>query len=438
MAHMLDLVNSLVDSDVGIIRHVQEERKEAGAPDFVCFSAQTCRIPGLNRSGYDKPLFGSGFSTDRARAFTKAIGEAIERYCAGNYSLEDFPLTAYESASFPCVKPEEFAPYTPSQYSQPRFPFAPLDRKTAVRWVPALDLLSGDTRHVPAAMVFLPYLGDKEAGERPLTPQISTGLACHTNPTLAAISAICEVIERDAVAITWQARLSWPQVRLNTLSPHNFDLIARLHRPGASIVLLNMTMDHSIPVIFAVMTSTVPAAPALVVAAAAHLDPEEAVRKSLEELAQIWSFAQREKSSHPKFSPGIGWEHVVDPKSHAAVYYDHANVAPAKFLIESTKQVSFDEVTNCCTRIPVHDLRLLADKIRAVNRRVLLADVTSEDVRDLGLFVLRAVIPGFHPLFMGHRFRALGGTRLWDVPQRLGFPGITREKGDNPFPHPFA
>jgi len=68
----------------------------------------------------------------------------------------------------------------------------------------------------------------------------------------------------------------------------------------------------------------------------------------------------------------------------------------------------------------------------------LLADVTTEDMRDLGLLVVRAVIPGFHPLFMGHQFRALGGTRLWEIPQKFGYPGISREHGDNPLPHPFA
>jgi len=72
-----------------------------------------------------------------------------------------------------------------------------------------------------------------------------------------------------------------------------------------------------------------------------------------------------------------------------------------------------------------------------VGHRVLLADVTSEDVGDLGLRVVRALIPGFHPLILGHKIRALGGRRLWEVPQKLGYPGVTRAKGDNPAPHPY-
>ena len=83
------------------------------------------------------------------------------------------------------------------------------------------------------------------------------------------------------------------------------------------------------------------------------------------------------------------------------------------------------------------DLRVLCERIRAVNHRVLLVDLTSPDVRPLGLSVVRTVIPGFHPLCMGYKIRALGGRRLWEVPQRLGFAGIAPDSGDNPAPHPY-
>jgi len=63
--------------------------------------------------------------------------------------------------------------------------------------------------------------------------------------------------------------------------------------------------------------------------------------------------------------------------------------------------------------------------------------MTTLDVEDLGLKVVRAIIPGFHPLFMGHALRALGGTRLWEVPQKMGWGGISRETGDNPLAHPY-
>ena len=119
------------------------------------------------------------------------------------------------------------------------------------------------------------------------------------------------------------------------------------------------------------------------------------------------------------------------------LYFDPANVHLAEFLWKSGDKIAFSEIKNLSVGDSVRDLRLLVEKITAVNHRVLVVDVTGEDVRSFGLSVFRAVIPGFHPLFMGHRFRALGGTRLWEVPQKLGFPALVGEPSTNPAPHPF-
>lgn len=437
MPDILDAVGVLVDNQVGIIQEVRERRRDCGAPGLVYMSAKTCDLKTLNPHQHLNVFLGSGASTDRSRAMAKAVGEAVERYCSAMYSIEDFPLSSFESAKFQCVPPEDFALYSSEQYAQPGFPYRPFGRKTSVRWTPALDLYTRETRYVPATMVFLPY-DQKLTGETPITPQISSGLACHSTPTIAACSAICEVVERDAIAITWQAKLARPQIRLDTLSPRNRELLARLRQPGASITLLYMSMDHGIPVIFSVMTSTVSEAPALVVAASAHLDPEQAVQKSLEELAQIWSLSTMLKSERPKFSPGKQWKNVVDPDSHAALYFDQANLHLAEFLWSSRDRIALRDIKCLSAQDPSRDLRLLVEKINAVGHRVLLVDVTSEDVKSLGLWVFRAVITGFHPLLMGYRYRALGGTRLWDIPQKLGYSGLVRQRGDNPAPHPFA
>jgi ribosomal protein S12 methylthiotransferase accessory factor len=255
---------------------------------------------------------------------------------------------------------------------------------------------------------------------------------------VAALSGIYEVIERDAFAITWQAQLPRPRIRPDTLPPKLRHLLARIERPGSRVVLFHLPMDHGVPVILSAMTSTVSDAPTLVVGAAAHLDPALAVQKSLEELAQIAAMAQRTKSRQPKFSPGSQWKNVVDPQSHAALYYDHTNAHLAGFLFDSSEYRSFTDIEGLSTGNPIRDLDLLVTTLHAFHYTVVVADVTTEDVRALGLCVLRAMIPGFHPLYMGYRFRALGGMRLREVPRTLGYAGMIRKTGDNPSPHPFS
>ena len=132
-------------------------------------------------------------------------------------------------------------------------------------------------------------------------------------------------------------------------------------------------------------------------------------------------------SSHGS-RPGDPRGTVVDPEGHLNYWCDHANAAGAEFLFASDTETAYDALEDGATGSAVDDLRELATRIAATGHRPLLCDLTTPDVAELGLAVVRAVVPGYHPLVCGHRYRALGGRRLWEVPQRLGFikPVTTR------------
>src|SRR5207245_3908616 len=182
-----------------------------------------------------------------------------------------------------------------------------------------------------------------------------------------------------------KAMLARPQVRTETLSHRNQDLVRRFKRPGSSVTLLDLTMDHGVPAILSVLRNEAAGAPALVFAAAAHLDPEEAVRKSLEELALTWWFARGIKAELSGFVPASDWSNIVSLKHHAYVYYDHANAGLADFVFASRKRIAFGEIENASAGDFERDLEILVRKVAALNHRVLLADVTTDDVRQLGL-----------------------------------------------------
>lgn len=436
LRRLLDVLDDLVDPRVGIIRQVAEFPRLPGSPEFFHFHAQAANT--LAFTTQQNFASAGGASTDRARAMAKAIGEAVERYCAAIYDLDDFDLVSSDLATFRCIPPEEFVLYRPEQYRRPGFPYVRFTSRTHVRWTETKDLFTGEKWYVPAPMVFIPYFYDPDAGEpAPIVQPISTGLACHCSWEEAALSGIGEVIERDAFTITWQARLGWPHIRHESLSPETLDLIARFHRTGHTVTLLNMKMDHGIPSILALLEHPSAEMPALVCAAASNLDPEAAVRSSLEELAHTSRMAVTLNTTQPPFNPGPDYRNVWNPSTHVHLHCDHKILPLTRFLLASSRTMDFGDIEDHSTGDPHLDLRITVDKVRATGHRVLVADISTPDVGELGLRVVRAVIPGFHPLFMGHAYRALGGKRLWEVPQRCGFPGITPEAGDNPVPHPF-
>lgn len=425
----------LIDDQVGVIRTVWEFPRESGAPPFFHFYAEASNTRAFTRQKNFETT--GGVSTERSTAMAKAIGEAVERYCSAIYDVQDFPLVSYDAAPFRCIAPSEFALYSREQYRQDGFPYVPFDNSTRVRWTAAMDAGTGEAWHVPAAAVYMPYFFDESHGESSICQRMSTGLACHCSFTEGAISAICEVIERDAFTITWQAKLGMPQIRIDSLSGPSRDLVARFEVTGSSVTLLNLAMDHGIPTILSVLRSNVSAAPALVFAASSSLSPEQAVRKSLEELAHTRRLAQQIKTALPAFLDTPGFENVKTQTDHVRVYCDHSNVPLADFIFTSRERMDFAELQNLDTYDTQENLDVLIERIRATKHRVLLVDVTTPDIAETGLSVVRAVIPGFHPLYIGHRLRALGGLRLWQVPQKLGHKGLEREDGDNTAPHPF-
>jgi ribosomal protein S12 methylthiotransferase accessory factor len=420
---------------VGVVRYVQELPREAGAPDFFHFYAMACNTRAFTRQ--TNFFAAGGAATDREKAAAKALGEAVERYCSAIYDQDELPLVARGKARFACVDPRDFALYGEEQYESPGFPYVRFDEDSPVRWVPATDPLTGETCHVPAAMVYVPYAYYAGSGEAPIVQPISTGLACHVSPAEAAVSGICEVIERDAVMLTWLARLAPPQIRVETLSPANYDLVQRFESAGGAVSLFDLRLDIGVPTVLSVLRSRAASAPALVVAASTSLDPEESVRKSLEELAHTRRYSQRIKTCLPHLVPDPpAHENVMGQIDHLNFWCDQAHLPLVDWLFASKRRLDFEELMDLSRATPREDVQVLCEKVQAAGYRVLLSDLTTADIGGLGLSVLRAVVPGLHPLFLGHPVRALGSRRLWELPQELGFAAVSAS-GPNPLPHPY-
>jgi len=435
LRRLTDVVDYLVDDRVGIVQYVHEVRTFAGAPDFYHFTSVACNTAAFAERGN----FGlnGGASSDRDLAVAKAVGESVERYCSALYELDELPLYAAKDAPFDHVTPGDFALHSPEQHQRPGFPYVPFTDDTPVRWTPAVDAATGKTVYVPAAFVWIPYFYYQGTGDSPIGEPISTGLACHCSYEEAANSGIYEVIERDAITIMWQARLSMPQIRVETLSEANYDLVQRLERGGDTVTLLNITLDAGVPTIMGVLANDDPERPARVVAASANLNPEVAARKALEELAHTRRYSNNLKTWSQRLVPDANFDNVNEQHDHLNLHADQTYAHLSAFMFASKKRLDFEEIPRQVPADGRAELKTLVEKVKGVGHRVLLADVTSKDVGDLGLRVVRALIPGFHPLILGHKIRALGGRRLWEVPQKLGYPGVTRAKGDNPAPHPY-
>src|SRR5262249_40557602 len=146
-----------------------------------------------------------GVSTDRYVGIAKAMGEAVERYCSAFFDYNELSLSRYRDIQQPATSPGSYALYRPEQYERGDLQWVPFDLDALVCWAHGTSLVTQTQVMLPAAMVFVPYQYRLSVGEAPVAQPISTGLAAGCSFEEAALSGLCEVIERDAFTITWQA-----------------------------------------------------------------------------------------------------------------------------------------------------------------------------------------------------------------------------------------
>jgi ribosomal protein S12 methylthiotransferase accessory factor len=433
MGPVAGALDSLCDERLGIIAELREVPIEAGAPSFFHYAATGSDTSAFvaqrnfNRTG--------GAAPSREVAVAKAVGEAVERYSAAIYTRDALPAASANSATFACADPESFALYSPDQYREPGFPWIPFTRDTVVRWTPAARVATGEPVHVPAPLVWIPYTFVRGAGDGPIVQPISTGLACHGSRARAILSGLYEVVERDCFTLAWQAGTAPPRLRIETAPDSVYDLVSRFEETGSKVALLDISTDNGISCILSVLISESADRPARVFAASADLDPERAACKALEELAHTRRYSQQLLRHLPRVSSDNDWEDVVTQMDHLRFAADPENVEAMDVLLASPERRSFADYRSASSG-PEADLDEAVQRVERTGHPVLAAELTPPDIASFGLHVWRVVVPGYHPLFMGHRIRALGGTRLYEVPQRLGHAGLSPFT-DRGLPHPY-
>jgi ribosomal protein S12 methylthiotransferase accessory factor len=425
----------LLDPQTGIIKFAEEHPKEAGAPDFFRFIAEAANTNAFGQ--YQNFAIGGGAATTRDIALAKTLGESIERYCAAIYDPLEFPFCSYELAPFRCVHPSQWALFGQKQHDYPEFMFDRFDVFSPVRWYPVTDISDQTTIHVPASMVFVPYFFYKNGEEAAIVQPISTGLSCHCSYEEAAIGGLCEVIERDDFTITWQAKLARTRIRLSSLSNANLDLVRRFEVAGYEMHMMDISNETRIPGILVVARNRNEKFLPIAVSASVSLDPEEAVRKALEELAHTERYVFQIRNELPRLNAHEDFDNVINQVAHVNYWINHKIAHNADFLFSSDEWMDFSDLPDYSTGNPKEDLAFIATRLAETGYQPLVAEITTPDIESLGITVVRALIPGYNPLHMGYHNRATGGERLWTIPQKLGYEGISRETGDYPFPHPF-
>jgi len=364
-------------------------------------------------------------------AAASAVGECVERYCCAVQPDDLLVATAAELGD-EAVPLDDFQLFAQEQYAHPDFPFPRQHADLPITWVETARLSDGARRWVPACLVHIPYVPRLAGDTDMLALSVSSGQACHSDRTLAVLSGLYEVVERDAFMLTWVRRLT--PTRLRVQDHPGLAAWARRYVEGSSLTfeVYRLPSDIDLPTVLCVARGTTVDGPFACVGASCRLDEVEAVRKAMVEAAQGAVWVRDLVDTLPDWRPTEHYTNVRDFPDHVRLYALPHMLEHLDFLAAGPQ----DDVRTTPAGPPDVALSTALQRVRAVGLEPLVCDLTTRDVRDAGLHVVRVLVPASVQLYAVHGLPTFGSARLTTVPEALGATDEVHRQY-NPVPHPF-
>lgn len=298
-------------------------------------------------------------------------------------------------------------------------------------------MATGRETLVPAALT---YLNHRPVGVAPTNLQMYGGIAAGEGVEHAERSALEELIERDALTIWWMSGAPATEIDVGG-DGRTSTWVAEIEDAGLRCRLLWLRSSFEVPVVCAFLQDIGRALVACGAACRSH--PREAIHKALVEAvdgllvatelldpgAALWRMtgtASRYAHPYRPHRPDRAYRQdfrtdfhdVTDLATHTQLYLDPAaqgSVLP--WFVAASDRVPLHEIPS----LPADGLRdayvaiLGAQDVPTVS-----VDLTTPDVRAVGLHVARVVAPGLAS-YAPAAFPLLGSRRLYEVPAALGW-----------------
>lgn len=393
----------------GLVRELQLRRPGRTDPAVFVAQPQESALSSLLENGAQFSLDAAGKGLTREASLRSAIGETLERYCLYWPPRDGLVEGSYQAL----IDDGESVPAfeyldVPSQRAVTEFGRDRFRRDTVIQWAQGTDLLTGAPASVPAQQV---WLGIDRGEEYPhCFESTSNGCAAARSRRASLVGAISEAVERDAFVRTWYGGTSPDRLRLDSFPTLERLREERLESATLRFQPIALESPVSVQTVGCVASDTRNRTPKFVLGTAAALDLETALRDAMIEAAQGWPYVQ---------ALTTGTDERVDPDTVTDFEDNVRYYAKARHFDEVEHLLEGDEVAPSpegdCESSQVPLVRWLR-RLENAGMRPIAFDVTTRDVRRLGVRVTRVRIPDLlslplpslphtgHPAFPdGHR-----------------------------------
>lgn len=375
----------------------------------------------------------SGAGLSHIEAKEKCLGEAIERYCwyYAGYWAERIH-TSFNKIKEKAIPPENYALFSNAQYAKKGFPFIPFRENTHLDWVKGVRFEDQKPLYVPSQFCF-----PIKNGKSRICYYTTTGLACSDNYFKAIYTSICEVIERDAFMLMWLNKMKPQLIEIKWRESSRIKTIIEFLKISRyRCLIFRLKNEINIPVFMTMMVNKEKGSPYVALGMACDLDVAKAIRKSLLESLHNLNFLLWAQHNNISIKWKEGKTTLKNFDDHALLYANPQMNRRLSFILNAPHSkeniISHDLEEDFDYKEVSHKLM---DRIAENGYQVVTVDLTPHEVKNMGLHVIKALIPGFIDLgFNG--YNCLGTKRIIEIPQKLGFDKKNRIKL-NTFPHPF-
>tara|TARA_B110000208_G_C11777324_1_gene432556 strand:- start:1591 stop:2628 length:1038 start_codon:yes stop_codon:yes gene_type:complete len=336
--------------------------------------------------------------------------------------------SSYNNLYKNALHPNDCALFHDDQIKLKGFKIREFNRDIEVKWVPTYDLTTGEEIFCPAQLIYLP---SREA--RYMSINTSTGLAAHTNFHESILNGLYESIERDSFTISWAQKIVPPKIKINE-DINRF--ISKHISQGFEWHLFDMSYDLSASSVMGICFGEADFGKFIAVGASTRSTLGEAVKKTIIEIGQAIPFFRYQLEEKVGWNPQ-NFDDLTSFDDHAVFYtfrQDLWHIFNRHIQAKEDKEIDFNENEN--KQNTKEKIRRIVGDMKSKGYNVLVKDITTHDIRQLGFFATKVYIPQLIPLAGSYKYYYYGGKRLYEVPTKFGYKSHNFNNL-NPFPHPF-
>ncbi|WP_421359045.1 MULTISPECIES: YcaO-like family protein [Agrobacterium] len=434
MSDLLDFCEVLVNNRCGIINTLTSEPVPQDIDNLFIFRAEVARPLNYDLSGpvegYSDQVVVSGVGTNSDSALRSVLGEGIERYSLMTYRHDLAKSATIEDLTAPALHPSDLIGYTPSQYQIPNFPYSPFDPQSKIHWALGHELSSGTNVYLPASLIWMGIPLLKK--DLKFSQSVSSGAAAGASYEQAALGALLELIERDALICRWLIKAAPSKVTDTlVLDQSTSRLVSQLQQRGAQIDFYDLAVEAFSPVI-CTRLQWKDKFPGFVLGTSSSVSRPKAAAKALQEALHVYNNARLTREDENGTERIHEYNDIQTFSDHGHYYRKFADLTATNFFEEDGTCVPTEDLSGSSFSMA---LETLVQRVSDTGKKVIIIDITPPEIAALGFTVVRCLIPGLQPITAGAGIECHDTRRLREVSSKLRVP---MSKSLNTRPHPLS